>query len=321
MTRASRLTSAIAVVALLAACHGRHTPPSVAVTPQGVVTLPPKTLGPRRAADLATLVTAERGFARLAHDSGWYAAFLATLGDSATLFRPGPVNGRQWLAAHQPRERTGFLAWEPRVADVSAAGDLGYTVGPYELRLTSDADSAVSRGSYLTIWTRAPGSTWRVALDAGAVGPALWPVTRAGWGEWTAPSVDVPPERAPGAVRDALRDAEAAIGGASARGYDGLVARLMADARIFRQQRTPTEGRDEARRALGRRQGTYRAAVEAFTIARSGDLAMTWGSYQFDATVGAAEQGNFVRVWRRDAAGDWRVAVDLEVPVPGSARS
>jgi len=52
-------------------------------------------------------------------------------------------------------------------ADVSAAGDLGYTYGRYELALKDTEE-----GYYVRLWTRDPGSGWKVLLEVTSPLPA-----------------------------------------------------------------------------------------------------------------------------------------------------
>mgnify|MGYP003286403550 CR=1 FL=1 len=47
-------------------------------------------------------------------------------------------------------------------ADVSRAGDLGYTHGTYDL--TDSNKKVIERGSYVRIWKR-QGGRWQVVLD------------------------------------------------------------------------------------------------------------------------------------------------------------
>jgi ketosteroid isomerase-like protein len=51
---------------------------------------------------------------------------------------------------------TGEVKWSPIAADVSQAGDLGYTHGTYE--------AANERGSYVRIWKKENGQ-WRIIMD------------------------------------------------------------------------------------------------------------------------------------------------------------
>jgi hypothetical protein len=78
------------------------------------------------------LVQMERDFARAAATKGTRDAFLEFIADDGILFQPGPINGKKFWTERQPRK--GLLSWEPIFADVSRAGDLGYTTGPWEFR-------------------------------------------------------------------------------------------------------------------------------------------------------------------------------------------
>ena len=60
-----------------------------------------------------------------------------------------------WLSG-----QAGYAAGESRFAEVSKAGDLGYTYGTYALK----GDQA-SRGFYVRVWTRGRDGVWRVVLD------------------------------------------------------------------------------------------------------------------------------------------------------------
>ena len=89
-------------------------------------------------------------------------AFLAVLAEDGVLFRPGPVNGREWFESIPPPP--GVLAWDPVHAEVSKAGDLGYTTGPWRYDL--DGRDAVF-GHYVSIWRRAKNDSWRLVVDIG----------------------------------------------------------------------------------------------------------------------------------------------------------
>lgn len=62
------------------------------------------------------------------------------------------------------------VQWTATKADVSAAGDVGYTVGTYE----ASANGATEKGKYVTVWKKQSDGTWKVAEDifnADAAGP------------------------------------------------------------------------------------------------------------------------------------------------------
>jgi ketosteroid isomerase-like protein len=60
--------------------------------------------------------------------------------------------------------------------DVGSGGDLGYTLGRYELRFTGpDGAMQTSTGAYLTVWRRGPDGAWKVVLDQGTPDPSPAP--------------------------------------------------------------------------------------------------------------------------------------------------
>src|SRR2546426_10798537 len=121
--------------------------------------------GDIRHANRLAIVEAERAFARGAAAKGTRDAFLEFLADDGIIFQPGPVNGKQFWQARTPRK--GLLSWEPIFADVSLAGDMGYTTGPYEFRPNGAGDKPTAFGQYFTIWKKQTDGSWKVALDRG----------------------------------------------------------------------------------------------------------------------------------------------------------
>lgn len=273
---------------------------------------------PDRDSALTSLVAAERAFVTLARDSGTYAAFLANMADSSLLFRPGPVNGHRWMVEHPSDDRTSLLAWEPRYADVSRSGDFGWTTGPYELRPRGSGDTTVYRGSFLTVWRRAPGGAWKVFFDGGG-GDGPWTLTPAGWGDWTAASPASAAFPAVPAATASLLAVDSAIGAPhrEGRAWDALLGRLEEGGRVYRQGRASLVGREAARASLGTWEGTYHSAPLGSMMAASGDLALTYGRYELQgATAASPSDGHYVRLWRRAPDGAWRVAFDVAFPMP-----
>src|SRR6185436_15825027 len=92
-------------------------------------------------------------------------AFIEFLAEDGIIFQPGPVNGKKFWTERQPRK--GLLSWEPVSADVSRAGDLGYTTGPWEFRPNGPEDQPVAFGQYFTIWKKQTDGSWKAVLDRG----------------------------------------------------------------------------------------------------------------------------------------------------------
>ena len=58
------------------------------------------------------------------------------------------------------------LAWQPTSAEVSESGNMGFTIGTYELQFDGeDGKPVVDRGKYLTVWKKQADGSWKVAAD------------------------------------------------------------------------------------------------------------------------------------------------------------
>jgi uncharacterized protein (TIGR02246 family) len=58
------------------------------------------------------------------------------------------------------------MAWQPTEAVASRGGDLGYTIGTYELTVNGPKGKPVTdRGKYLTVWKKQADGSWKVAVD------------------------------------------------------------------------------------------------------------------------------------------------------------
>jgi ketosteroid isomerase-like protein len=111
--------------------------------------------------------TAEEGV------EGWVFSFA----EDGRMFPAGGeiVNGKQAIhEAMAPAFATpGFsLRWKPLGADVSRAGDLGYTFGTYVAKSPGPNGEPVERhGKYVSIWKKQPDGSWKVAVDIGNSSP------------------------------------------------------------------------------------------------------------------------------------------------------
>ncbi len=95
-----------------------------------------------------SLISAERAFAATSVATDTRTAFLANFAPNGVVFDDGPVNAR---SVWEQRPAGGpILSWGPEIADVSVAGDMGYTSGPYEVRMTPDED-AVAWGHFISV--------------------------------------------------------------------------------------------------------------------------------------------------------------------------
>lgn len=275
---------------------------------------------------LASLVEAELAFARSAAEFGTRDAFLKYLADDAILFRPRATNGKRFLAS-QPGT-PGLLSWEPALADVSLAGDLGFTTGPWSYSPDPTSDPT-AYGQYFTVWKIQRDGSWKVAIDHGTYNP--------------------PPPHPPGRVARPLahrvdqrrterqidpeaeierlfrKDRSFATAVATQGKLQAINAFFAADVHVLRNGHQPRRGIDAARAAAVERPGRLTWRVVGGDVSKSGDMGFTYGEYEYQASGAAVpeELGNYVRVWRNlpSTGRIWRIAVDLMSPLPPTAET
>ena len=122
------------------------------------------------AAEAEELLEADRAFARATAEKGveGFASFLADdvwfLSDGSPIIKGKQAAVKSWETLLSDPDTA--ISWEPVRAD--ASGDLGYTVGQYEIRgKTPEGKAFVERGKYITIWKKQPNGEWKVIIDGG----------------------------------------------------------------------------------------------------------------------------------------------------------
>jgi ketosteroid isomerase-like protein len=273
---------------------------------------------------LASLVAAERAFARTSVEKGIRESFLAFFADDGINFQPHPTKTREaYLSRPAPSVRPPVeLNWEPIWADVSEAGDLGYTTGPYTLTDLSPEKRPARHGYYFSVWKKQADGNWKVVLDLGTQhsAPTMQklsfhaPKTEARIDKSVTP-MNVDEGRA--ALKTLERTFEQE---AQSRGFlKAFESYLTDESRLHRQQMLPLVGREAIRALLSQKAFTVKWEPLYSDIAQSGDLGYVYGSYTLTdnpARAGAIEKGYYARVWKRGRDGKWKVALDVTSPLP-----
>ncbi len=129
-------------------------------------------VGPDLAGLHESLVKTDRQWAQAVRgsDADRIAAFWT---DDAVVYTAGrpPVAGKEALRRFVARNRSipGFsLSWQVSEAVVSDSGDMGYTLGPYQITVPSgDGDLMTAKGNHICMWRREQGQ-WRCNLEVHA---------------------------------------------------------------------------------------------------------------------------------------------------------
>lgn len=271
---------------------------------------------------LHELWQAETAFAAKSVAEGMSPAFLEYFAPDGVNFTPHPGNTRESLQARPapPARPPITLDWWPVFGDVSRAGDLGYSTGPYQLTDSRENNKVVGTGNYFSVWKRQADGSWRVAVDYGIESPA------AGVGKEAAkfqPSrwVGTQPKNSPTATQDAVLARDRDFAAASLR--SGTIAAYREftswdnETRLLRDQMNPMIGRQQILNGIGNPSEKVTWQPLAAGVAKSGDLAYTYGKWEpaDPAASAAGASGYYLRVWR-PVRGDWRVVAEVLNPLP-----
>jgi ketosteroid isomerase-like protein len=256
-------------------------------------------------APLAAVVAAERAFSKRCGEVGIRASFLEFFAPDAVSFAPDPGNARERLekrpAPAQPPPI--LLEWAPEAAEINAAGDLGWTSGPYQLTDKRPGAGPPTHGYYFSLWKKQPDGAWKVVLDHGTGAPAA-PLP-------TVARVAAPPAKGAGDPAAVQRSDEAFCAAAASGAGKAYEAALAPTARVQREELAPIVG-DKAWRGWARLLTGVVSCKPAAAFA-SGGLGYTYGSWERRVTADGpvAEKGYYTRVWRLVGPTEWKIAVDV----------
>lgn len=261
--------------------------------------------------NLQSLIEAERSFAQLSADTGMASAFTYWLTDDAIVFRPEPVKGKERYASSP--DVPGMLIWQPEFADVSAAGDLGYTSGPYEFRREGASHPVDGYGHYVSIWQKQADHSWKVLIDVGISHPAPnYQLTD------TVLTVS-PPEpisftRSSGDT-SLLRQLDHSFSdSARVLGYRQTLENFASsEVRIYRETHFPFVGVQKVNEEID---GPISWNPLSSGIASSGDLGYTYGIANSGPEETELEKASYLRIWKREADDDWKLVLEITNPIP-----
>jgi ketosteroid isomerase-like protein len=272
-------------------------------------------------AALDSLVASERAFAAMSAAKGMKEAFLTYLAEDAVVFRPTATNGRKTWEAQPPSTAT--LLWEPEFAEVSSAGDLGYTTGPWELHPPADSTGAPAPperylyGHFDSVWKRQRGGVWRVVAD---IGVSHAKPQRGGVGSGEFQAGPVLPIRTMNGSRVNLAGLDRNLSKAmrTLGTPEAIAAHAAQDLRLNIEGKLPALGIEAAQARLDSLPGFFEFKPEGSGIAYSGDLCYTYGlaeRFLSPKAEAATDTSVYLHVWRQEDGRTWKLALAVLNPL------
>jgi ketosteroid isomerase-like protein len=266
---------------------------------------------------LDAVVEAERAFARTSVEKGVRDSFIEFFAEEGIDFQPHPTKTREALSKRPATRSPIVLDWYPITADVSRAGDLGYTTGPYTLT-DSKESKLVGQGYYFSLWKKQSDGTWKVVLDYGirTNEPATEKIFKAARPMKSKifkakVSLDL--------VREELLKVDRSFSALAKQAGAGKAFSTFStdDVRVHRNGRAPITGVNAVHAFVAEKPFSMSGEPIKSDVAESDDFGYTYGSYELQYTNSQeTEKGYYVRTWKRDAQGNWKLVLDVAKPLP-----
>ncbi|MYA68396.1 MAG: hypothetical protein F4Y22_14290 [Gammaproteobacteria bacterium] len=271
------------------------------------------------------LEAADQTYADRSLEIGRHQAFLEFLGQGSVVFRDGPVNA---LELYSSESFSGAeISWEAHYIDVSRAGDLGLSAGPLVIINPSDDPDQDLYGHLISIW-RKQGIRWELMADLAVLIPGYLSMDVQPNFEDTRPVLE---ETAPpfAALSDpnpmeTLVEADLTFGRSiNFRGGRRALLRWgMENSRVYLPGMAPAVGAEDASTVYGAFLDTQLEATIPIALnhvggflAASQELGYSYGTMQEEgATEEAGFRANYLRFWRLNTTGEWRIAVEVLSP-------
>jgi hypothetical protein len=240
--------------------------------------------------DPAPVVDAEKAFGRAAVEKGIKQAFLDALSDDSVVFRPSPVNGREFWRSYNADESLALVR-QPVDFDISSNGMLGYSTGSWRLFPKGKGDETAEFGEYVTIWEKR-GQRFLATVeirtthdkltfsetDRKAFGSKTSDLNKKGW-----------------SVADASMNFLRAS--MTKDGLAGAYKTSSSDGvRLLIEREPPIIGKKDAVKAM--RLYTSIAFPVKINLLQAADMAYTWYPCQYANSSEGTESGNCLQVWK-----------------------
>jgi ketosteroid isomerase-like protein len=223
----------------------------------------------------------------------------------------------------------GKLKWEPMFADVSSAGDLGYTHGRFERPIIDPKGNKKNiPGYYGTIWEKDANGKWNVVVSQGLIflrnlnqGPI---------------NNRIEPAKMDSKAKEVVSRERAFSKYSVENGIPEAFYSFIADNGIALSSSGPPRTKETFARAIaaakkkketGKPVPKTKLEWEPFFshVSASGDMAYNYGPYKYtvattDSNGKIKEQafyGYFVTVWKKQADGKWKFVFDGGNQSPG----
>lgn len=271
-----------------------------------------------------TLVATDQRFAARTGQVGRTAGFLEFLASDSIVFRSGPVDAIELYSSSEFQEEASQIAWKAHYVDVSKAGDMGLSAGPLTVFNEGGQDTF---GHLISIWRFSEGR-WELMADIVVNIPGFLSLEVEPNFEDTLPLIEetadpLSPEVQANTVQS-LVDADEVYGRSiNFRGGQRALLRYgFENTRVYLPGMGPAVGAVAASSVYGAFLDNQLATTNPITLENRGaylssskEMGYTFGTMKTtDEGVEAGFEASYMRLWRFNQSGEWRIAVEVVSP-------
>ncbi|MDB5128071.1 DUF4440 domain-containing protein [Mucilaginibacter sp.] len=258
--------------------------------------------------EVGTVVSAEENFNKLVERKGIKDGFLAVADAEGIVFKPNAVKINDFYNGID--KQPGKLSWQPKLARISANGDLGFTAGPYVYQNGKTDDDKVY-GDYVSIWRldNADGK-FKLLVDLGIQHPepeqnVVIDFKEPDLSKQKAPSKD------PFAGKNILMATDKTFNHSlSLSALAAYKEFLSPEARYYFPGFEPMTGTDRILKFLDNEGISISAETVNVGRSTSNDLAYTYGTARIKKG-NIVNNYNYVRIWEIDANHRWNMLLEI----------
>lgn len=255
--------------------------------------------------DLFNMVNHENAFADKAAHSSTRDAFLAFIADEGIIFRPYPVNGKEFLEKSKPNN--GWLIWYPERAGISASGDIGYTTGPASFRKAKGDSTDIWFGNFCTVWRKQKDNTWKFLIDFGisnqkpsSIVPQL---------KVDKLNLQISSELTELGSKSKMKLVEEGFENSNTQ---ARIEKYFSGSRLLVNEQQPIDGKENIAGYLSKNlSDTAKYKVIDGGISSADDFAYAYGTIKYSDLLTNTEHENYyLRVWQRQK-GNWEITIEV----------
>jgi hypothetical protein len=258
--------------------------------------------------EVSRIVNAEIDFNNLVERKGIKAGFLAVADPEGIVFKPNAVKISEFYATID--KQPGKLTWQPKVARISANGDLGFTAGPYVYQNGKTDDDKVF-GQYVSVWKLDPTENrYKLLIDLGIQHPepdaeAVTDFQEPDLTKQVTESKD--PFKGKKLIMDSDKILNSLMSISARAAYKEF---LSPGAMYYFPGFEPIKGKEKVSDFIGSEGISISAQTVNGGRATSNDLAYSYGTARI-RKGNIVNNYNYVRIWEQDASHKWNVLLEI----------